>query len=341
MILLQVPSASIEDTLDTLLYQLAQDSTYMINLAQAIGGLGAVIYFFSRIWPPIIRNEEIDIYPLFRPFALAFCLVLYTNITSIVINLNAALSQGTEAFYVSKQATVDQLNTQKDQLLQQRFDKNHTGNPDVDQDGEVSFMETLQSWIPLVSAASYVADGMKLAVQSVLDEVLTYIGEKLYETASLLIKLLQTYFLLVLLIMGPITLGLACFEWFYGGLAAWVTRIIHLLLWLPLVNILGGLLESVHIQMLYTDIAQIKADTGDFTQTDFTQIIFYLLGTVAYLLVPTAASWIVESTGVGNAVSTARSGVRSTGGLLGGLAGAGAAGGSIVGKTVGRLWSKI
>ena len=235
---------SMEQALDLVLKEMADDYSTFIGLGQAIGGLGSLLYIFYRVWAHMARNEKVDIYGLLRPVAMGFCLAFYGNIAGSIVALSGYLNEGTKPLVTSKSALVQQLDDQKDQALEQKKKEIVNTNPDLNGDGELSMYEKLMDYLPASSLTTYASNAISYAIQKYFDEFLLTIGELAYNVASLTIKFLMTFFLLVLLIMGPITFGLACFEWFYGGLAAWISRVVHLLLWIPIVNVLGGILET-------------------------------------------------------------------------------------------------
>lgn len=321
-ILLMAPD-SIETALNTLLKEMYTPTTSIVNLGKALGGLGAIMYIFFRIWGHLARNEEIDIYPLFRPVALAFCLLFYTQISGAIVDLSQAMDKGTQTLVSSQVAQVNALNKQKDLLLEQKKNDLYHINPDLNGDGQMSWYDEMTGWISGNVVSTYLGNAAEYYMSKFFDEALKWIGELLFDTASIAIKFLQTFFLLVLLITGPLTFGLACFEWFYSGLSSWVARVIHLLLWLPLVNLLGGMLEHIHIIMLQQDIQQLQTTPADeFTAIDFGLIAFYILGTAGYIMVPKAASWVIESTGAGQAIGSLQSGMKMQGAAAGSAAGA-------------------
>lgn len=311
---------SLIQQLDTLLAQMLENIGLFVSLAQAIGGLGSLCFVFFRIWGHLARNEEIDIYPLLRPVAIAFCLAFYPLIKDGVIAISKGLDKQTQSF-VSKQANeVKQLEDKKKGLVLQAR-KTKVGIIDKNNDGNESWSEIISAMWNSESTTQFAADMVTSAVQNMVDQIMRLIAEMIYTAAFLILKFLVTFFIIVLLITGPLTIGLASFDWFYSGLAAWVNRLIHMMMWIPLTNLLSGMLKSVHIIMLQKDIEQLqKPDSGLFTADDFSLVIFYILGTCAYMTIPTAAGWIVESTGAGEAVSKT---------LAGGKLGASMAGGGL------------
>ncbi|MCX6213762.1 hypothetical protein [Spirosoma sp.] len=332
---------SVVQQLDTLVSQLLTQYSWFIGLAQAIGGLGALCYVFTRVWGHLARNEEIDIVPLFRPVALAICLMSYGGIVNGVTSVSGALNEMTQPFIDSQKTLVDNLTKQKKTAVAAKRQKT-LGLIDTDHDGEESWMEILKAMFDADSATQFGADMMSYSVQNVVDQLMTTLGEVLYLFAFLCLKFLVSFFIVVLLITGPITFGLATFEWFYSGLAAWCTRVINMLMWIPITNILSGMLESIHVMMLRKDLQQLAASTDStFTLDDFTMVIFYLIGTVAYLTVPMAASWVVESSGADQAISKTLGGAKAGGGVLGGVGGVGGGVARSAGRSVSGGFERI
>lgn len=300
---------TIDGMLDELLDTLVGESAQFIGTSQALGGLGSLMYIFYRVWGHLSRNEEIDIFPLFRPLALATCILLYSVISGSIVSITHKLDKATASTLASKRVDVATLDLKKAVALDTLEERRkRLAKP-------ISFMDEPEAYL-----AAMIGDATADYSSRVIDKVISFVSRWIFNAAALIIKFLQTFFLAMMLIMGPLTFGLACFEWFYSGLAAWLTRVIHLMLWLPITNLLAGLLETIHIIALKQDIAQINntpASTLDFSDVGIS--VFYILGTVGYFMVPTAASYVVESTGAGQAVAQMRAG-GSTMGALGGSA---------------------
>lgn len=333
-------TGTLESALEQLLEGIMSDAGTFIGLGQALGGLGSLSYVFFRIWGHMARNEETDLYPLMRPLAISLLLIFYTNICSGVIAMNRLLNDGTKSLVTSKEAQITMLMNQKTTLQKNLAAQQLRDNlpQDSDGDGSIGWWEKMDSWVSTMSSSVLVGGAMSNILSDMLDFILTRIGELVYFLASMVIKFLQTFFLAVLLITGPITIGLSAFDWFYPSLSSWVGRLIHFMLWIPLANLLGGMVESIHIVMLRADIAQLRGSTseGSFVG-DLGMIIFYFLATAAYVAIPKAATYILESSGAGQAIGAIGTGLKTQGALGGGLAGTVSGGGGAVSGAAGGV----
>lgn len=49
----------------------------LIGVGQGLAGFAAMWYIASRVWRHIASAEPIDFYPLFRPFVIGFCIMIF------------------------------------------------------------------------------------------------------------------------------------------------------------------------------------------------------------------------------------------------------------------------
>ncbi len=58
----------------------------MTRVATSIARLSALFYVAVRVWQSLARSEPIDVYPLLRPFAIGFCILLFPTIVLGTMN---------------------------------------------------------------------------------------------------------------------------------------------------------------------------------------------------------------------------------------------------------------
>ncbi len=324
----------LETSIDEVFTRFADSFGALVAFGQALGFIGSLCYVFYRVWGHMARAEPIDVYPLLRPFALALALLIYPLLVRGIVEIGKLLDTGTATMVTSQRAEVDRLNQLKKAQI-----RDNAGSILIPpgEDGEIGAWDVMRTVFgPTGSGNSLVGNAVSGVMQYYFDQFLSWLGEIFYDLAGIYIKLISTFFLIVLALTGPITFGLATFEWFYSGLAAWFSRLIHVLLYIPLVNILGAILETIHISMLNQDLAvfqeQLRSGNTGMGSSDWGLIIFYFIGAGAYLSIPKVASYIIESTGVGDAISSA---TQPTAMIAGATTGQGAgSGAAMLGRTV-------
>ncbi len=82
------------DNLHQILAKLYEDMlplcSDMIGIAKGLAGLGALFYVAYRVWQALSRAEPIDVFPLFRPFAIGLCIMFFPTI--VLGTINAVMS---------------------------------------------------------------------------------------------------------------------------------------------------------------------------------------------------------------------------------------------------------
>ncbi len=337
MILLQVPATgwnasgangaitSIEEAADTLFASMLPEFSSFIAVGQAIGLIGSLFYVFYRVWSHTARNEPIDIYPLLRPLVISMILVGYPVLYSSMVYLGQTLNVATEEMGSTRRMEVEaQVLTNAKTRIQNVGATNAPPPVAPATDNRTWFQMVTDSVMGMGnSVASASVDAVNFVIDTTLNYVLMALFRLIYFIVIIGIKIISTYFLIILGIFGPLTIGLGCFDWFYSSIPAWVGRVLHTLLWVPIANVYGFILDSFHLSSLNIEYQQIQGNPG-MPSSPVASLLFYAVGIFGYLLVPKLATWVLDSTGVSEGLRAMSSPVRTAGQLAGATAGQGA-----------------
>lgn len=342
MILLQAPGpgwnaslasgaiTSIEEAADALFDTMLPEFSSFIAVGQAIGLVGSLFYVFYRVWAHQARNEPIDIYPLLRPLVISMLLLAYPGLYGGLVYLGRTLNDATQEMGASRRDEVEQQVLTNAKTRIQNMGNNNAPPP-------VAPAQDNRSWFQLVtdsvmgmanSVTSATVDAVNFVIDTTVNYVLMALFRLIYFIVIIGIKIISTYFLIILGIFGPLTIGLGCFDWFYSSIAAWVGRVLHTLLWVPIANIYGFILDSFHLSSLTVEFQQIQGNPG-MPSSIIANLLFYAVGIFGYLLVPKLATWVLDSTGVSDGLRAMSAPVRTAGQVAG--ASMGNASGRIVG----------
>ena len=80
--------ASLHQVLEELYADMLPLCSRLIGVSRGIAGFAATWYIGSRVWRHLARAEAVDFYPLFRPFAIGLCLILFPSVLDV---MNAVL----------------------------------------------------------------------------------------------------------------------------------------------------------------------------------------------------------------------------------------------------------
>ena len=297
---------SLQSVLEKLYTDMLPLCSKLIGVGRGIAGFGATWYIASRVWRHIANAEPIDFYPLFRPFVLGFCVLIFPSVVAMINGIMQPTVTGTAAMVEGSNKAIEVLLQQKEQAIKKttvwQMYVGETGSGDRDKwykythPNDVSSNEGLFEGVGndikfAMAKASY---NFRNTIKQWMSEVL----QVLYEAAALCINTIRTFYLIVLAILGPLVFGIAVFDGFQHTLTVWLARYINIFLWLPVSNIFSSIIGKIQENMLKLDIAQVQ-DYGDtfFSPTDTAYLIFMIIGIVGYFTVPSVANYIVHAGG--------------------------------------------
>lgn len=280
----------------------------LIGVGQGLAGFAAMWYIASRVWRHIASAEPIDFYPLFRPFVIGFCIMIFPSVLYMINGVMKPTVTATAAMVEGSNKAIERLLKEKEEALKEtdpwKMYVGSTGSGDQDKwyrythdDADPSgqgMLDGIGNDIKFaMSKASY---NFRNSVKEWMSEVLRV----LFESASLCIDTLRTFQLVVLSILGPIVFGISVFDGFQHTLTVWLARYINIYLWLPVANIFGSIIGKIQENMLKIDIAQ-AGEYGEtfFSRTDVAYLVFMIIGIIGYFTVPSVANYIVHAGGGG------------------------------------------
>lgn len=294
--------------LDQLYDEMMPLCSNLLGVGQGIAGFATIWYIGSRVWRHIANAEPVDFYPLFRPFVIGFCIMIFPSVLGLINGVMKPTVTATAVMMEGSNKAIEVLLQKKEEAIkstdswqmyvgesgsgdQDRWYKYTHDNADSSDEG---MFEGIGNDIKFAMAkASF---NFRNSVKEWMSEVLRV----LFEAASLCIDTLRTFQLVVLSVLGPLVFGIAVFDGFQHTLTVWLARYINIYLWLPVANIFGSIIGKIQEKMLELDISQVN-DQGDtfFSRTDMAYLVFMIIGIVGYFTVPSVANYIVHAGGGG------------------------------------------
>lgn len=285
---------SMHGVLEQLYDEMIPLCSQLISVGQGLAGFAALWYITSRVWRHLANAEPIDFYPLFRPFVLGFCVMIFPSVLGLINGVMKPTVTATAAMVEGSNVAIERLLAEKAAAIKQtkawKMYVGATGEGDRERwykythDGESSDAEGLVDGIgnDVMFAMSKAYYNFRNSIKEWMSEVL----EVLFQAAALCVDTLRTFQLVVLAILGPIVFGLAVFDGLQHTLTAWLARYINIFLWLPVANIFGAIIGKIQEKMIILDLSQI-AQEGDtfFSRTDVAYLIFMIIGIIGYFTV--------------------------------------------------------
>lgn len=314
----------------------------LLGYARILACGGATFYIGYRVWKHIANAEPIDFFPLFRPFVLLLCIGMFGTVHATIDLFLKPVNAGTEALKLISDQSIKTLLAKKEEALKTTKAYAMFGVNDGDGDRDVWMYHTHRDDVGKENLLESLGNDVEFAMSKAyynlknsFKEFVAFALQLLYEAAALCINTIATFNIIICIFIGPFVFALACFDGFQHSLTVWLARYINFSLWVPVANILGGILGIIQEEMIKLDIGQVlEYGQTFFSASDIGYLIFMIIGIVSYFTVPSIASMIVNPGG-GSAltakVSQYSSGVVNSGSgmLVGGALGV--AGGAAAG----------
>ena len=296
--------AGFRSVLDFLYEEMIPLCSQLIGVGRGLAAFGAMWYIASRVWRHIARAEQVDFYPLLRPFVLGMIILMYPSFLALMNGVLRPTVTGTAAMVEGSNRSIAALLKQKEEAIKKtaywqmymgdggRGDQERWLKYMYPEGAPSGMLSGLTSEISFAMAKAYY--NLRNAIKQWMSEIL----HVLFEAAALCINTIRTFYLIVLAILGPIVLGFSVYDGFQNTLQVWAGRYINVFLWLPVANIFGAIIGKIQENMLKVDIRQVDL-YGDtfFNSTDSAYLIFMVIGIIGYFTVPSVAGYIVYATG--------------------------------------------
>lgn len=324
---------NLHEVLRTLYNEMMPLCGNMTGVAKGIAGLGALFYVASRVWQSLSRAEEIDVYPLLRPFVIGFSIMFFSS--AVLGTINGVLSpvvKGTNQMLKTQTLDMNKLRQQRDKLEREAMLRNPETAFLVSNEEFDKKLDELSGLNPkhLVTMTSmYLERGMYNLKKSMQDAFKSFL-EILFQAAALIIDTIRTFYLIVLSILGPIAFAIGIYDGFQSTITGWLSRYISVYLWLPVSDLFSTMLARIQTLMIDKEITSLQNPAYIPDGSSVVYIIFMLIGIVGYFVVPTVSGWIIQAGGMGNYGRNLNKGIQKGGAMAG--AGAGAAAGNVIGK---------
>src|SRR5579862_8629713 len=109
---------SLQSVLDNVYAQMLPLCTGLIGVGRGLAGFAALFYIASRIWRHIAHAEPVDFYPLFRPFVIGFCVLIFPSVIALMNDVLQPTVTATSGMMSDSDAAIAQLLAQKQQAVQ-------------------------------------------------------------------------------------------------------------------------------------------------------------------------------------------------------------------------------
>lgn len=290
--------------LDTILDDCIQNVGDVTSVAILLCGLFALFYIGNMVWQGWCKGESINIYALFRPFAIGLIIINFTTFVKVMDDVCGWINKPTVALV--EQYSMNQNNA-LGKKLKKNFDsmiegetKSKEGDIKLNvkkenEETKVDFCADSKASSSSWSLTGSIADAIK---EIVMGEVLALLSIVALVVA---IGVLSIAFVskLILVYVGPFAFALSLIPYFSGSLSSWIGRYVTVSLYAPCVNI-----TCFAMMKLFRETVESIGTSGEIGLGYY--LILSLASTASFLAIPSISNYIVSSAGAGGLTGEGR-----------------------------------
>src|ERR1700744_2809754 len=303
-----------------------------ITDAQALAAIFMIIFFAIRSYEMMVGDKRMEIMPLLRPFGLAMIIIWWGGFVKMVAFPTDLVAEQTEQMFDSVQGDVDGLRFTRANLMLQVANSLYTFQAQADVAEKESDTWYGQAWNAVTSTvkqgiADVVSPLMELknrltvGMQLLFTQLLELIGIWILRIAVYIIFMIQIIYSSILVILGPFSVAVRILPAFRDSFSTWIARFVSVNLYSGIAYLIMYLCGLMQEYALTSEISKYQELVGkDGTAANMeklawfagngilsfgTVIIVFLIGAICMFTVPSISTWIISTSGISSATSTA------------------------------------
>ncbi|WPO84649.1 type IV secretion system protein (plasmid) [Chryseobacterium sp. JJR-5R] len=295
-------------------------------VGRAIGGLGALMYLGYMGWQMAAGDREWEITPMLKPILIGFTLVYWTGFVDMLQAPFEAIAEPGISIFSDVESEVNDLRVTRFKKQQQLLDaviklqSEEQAKQDVIDNtskfSDDSFFDMSESLDKLIQPIKEWQIRMRFDMQKLVSEIIEFICLSILRVCVYLIFFIQKIWSYILIILGPIAIGMALVPGFENSFYSWVSKFINVNLYTfvayTIINIgqqliasgyqmeierydtllTGGTIRDLDALMVYI------GNSGMIYNGLFTCVAYIVTG-IGVLMTPTIADSIVTAGGAG------------------------------------------
>lgn len=311
-------------------------------VGRAIGGLGALMYLGYMGWQMAAGDREWEITPMLKPVLIGFTLVYWSGFVNLIQAPFEAIAEPGISIFSDIESEVNDLRIQRFKKQQQLLDAviklkadedakqeviNNTGK-----DADDSWFDVSEGIDKLLQPIKEWSIRMEFQLQKLVAEIIEFICLSILRICVYLIFFIQKIWAYILIILGPIAVGMALIPGFENSLYSWVSKFININLYTfvayTIINIGQQLIASgyeMEIERYDTlltngiitnlDALMVYVTNSGMIYNQLFTCVAYIVTGIGVLMTPTIADTIVTAGG-----ATAMTKMKTAAGRLAGSA---------------------
>jgi hypothetical protein len=309
--------------LDNSIQDSAQGSALV---GRAIGGLGALMYLGYMGWQMAAGDREWEIVPMLKPVLIGFTLVYWTGFVNLLQAPFEAIAEPGIAIFSDIESEVNDLRIERFKKQQQLLDAVIKLKSEEDakqeviknttEDADDSWFDISEGLDKLIQPIKEWSIRMEFQMQKLVAELIEFCCLSVLRVCVYFIFFIQKIWAYILIILGPIAVGMALVPGFENSFYSWVSKFININLYTfvayTIINIGQQLIASgytMEIERYDTllsngtitnlDALMVYVSNSGMIYNQLFTCVAYIVTGIGVLMTPTIADTIVTAGGAG------------------------------------------
>ncbi|KQR91437.1 hypothetical protein ASG01_13765 [Chryseobacterium sp. Leaf180] len=310
--------------LDTSVQDSAAESALV---GKAIGGLGALMYLGYLGWQMAAGDREWEIAPMLKPIIIGFTLIYWSGFVSMIQAPFEAIAEPGIAIFSDIESEVNDLRVERFKKQQELLDAVIKLKAEEDakqevidntsEDADDSWYDISDGLDKLIQPIKEWSIRMEFQMQKLVAELIEFVCLSILRICVYLIFFIQKIWAYILIILGPVAVGMALIPGFENSLYSWVSKFINVNLYTfvayTIINIGQQLIASgytMEIERYDTllsngtitnlDALMVYVSNSGMIYNQLFTCVAYVVTGIGVLMTPTIADSIVSAGGAGS-----------------------------------------
>lgn len=299
--------------------------------AQGLACIFMLIFFSIKSYEMMSGDKQFEVMPLLRPFGLMMVIMWWGVFCRVVAYPTDLVAAKAEGMFGEQQDEINAMRFERAGLMIQVGDQLMTfqAKTEIAADEAKETNKGVGQQV-VESVKGFFADNiynpivemkirMQTSLQLLLTQALELIGLWILRICVYIVFMLQIIYSTVLVILGPFSVAVSVLPAFRDAFSTWIARFVSVNLYVGiayLILYIVGMLQKYAMQVeieKYKTLLGNSADSmekmawfaGNGILSFGLVIVTFLVGAIAITTVPSISTWIISTSGITSAASTA------------------------------------
>ena len=309
---------SIFELFDALFLNIRDLAGNFLADAQAIAAIAMLLYFALEAYKMMAGDEQLRYLALLRPFALSLVIIFWGGFVDVLNFPLTVVRDSAKLVYSEQIDQVEDMHLERVALIDSVARKLSDSSADFEQvqaeTQDKGWMENMGIDLePMFNKMKGYYLMLMAKMHFTIMRIVEYIVIMLFQVCIYIVFFLQIIFASILMILGPFAFAMSILPGFRDSYLTWIGRYIsvglystigYIVMSISLVLVKYGLMREIEVLKAVLANEEMFLAYASFSGGISFYIVSLVIGGLAMLTIPAISTWIVNTSGVGNAIGS-------------------------------------